>query len=343
MSFAFSSTNTGPGVGLSAERNPNNDRFVAKLASGITGLRWGPEDRLAVATWTGDMELYNGATGAHIATYQHTAPMLGLAWSDNTMLGAHADGKIIQWEDGRKTIVGMHREPVRCISVHPEQPQVVWSASWDKSVCLWDLRAGPQSTATWMLNGKAFCMDHVNPNVAVVGTSAQSSESNVNIIDGRHGVNRATSALRYQLRSVARFTAGDGFALGGIEGRSAICCMSPDRTSIASQGTFAFKCHRLQQDIYGVNDIHFHPNGTFATVGADGTFNFWDKDRKQRLRQFNRLPLPLVAGQFSQRGDHFAYAASYDWHMGADDAEERKGNWVFVHTVAAEEVRPRPR
>jgi WD40 repeat protein len=31
----------------------------------------------------------------------------------------------------------------------------------------------------------------------------------------------------------------------------------------------------------------FHEDhGTFATAGADGTFNFWDKDSKQRLHAF---------------------------------------------------------
>jgi len=62
-----------------------------------------------------------------------------------------------------------------------------------------------------------------------------------------------------------------------------------------------------------VNDIHFHPNGAFATVGSDGTFNFWDKDQKQRLRAFPKRDLPIVAGQFSASGEQFAYAVCYDW------------------------------
>jgi WD40 repeat protein len=42
---------------------------------------------------------------------------------------------------------------------------------------------------------------------------------------------------------------------------------------------------RENTDIYAVNTIKFHPtHGTFATAGGDGTYNFWDKDSKQRLR-----------------------------------------------------------
>jgi WD40 repeat protein len=42
---------------------------------------------------------------------------------------------------------------------------------------------------------------------------------------------------------------------------------------------------RDNAEIYAVNTIKFHPvHGTFATAGGDGTYNFWDKDSKQRLR-----------------------------------------------------------
>jgi hypothetical protein len=60
--------------------------------------------------------------------------------------------------------------------------QLIWSASWDKSACLWDLRVG-SVVNRWELNGKAFCMDAVGPNSVVVGTSAQTN--NISIIDQR--------------------------------------------------------------------------------------------------------------------------------------------------------------
>jgi WD40 repeat protein len=42
-------------------------------------------------------------------------------------------------------------------------------------------------------------------------------------------------------------------------------------------------------DIYAVNAISFHPQyGTFVTAGSDGTYNFWDKDSKQRLKAMQK-------------------------------------------------------
>jgi mRNA export factor len=66
--------------------------------------------------------------------------------------------------------------------------------------------------------------------------------------------------------------------------------------------------------VYAVNVITFHPTfGTFATAGSDGTFHFWDKDTRQRLKQFQRSNSPISAGAFNMDGKFFAYAVSYDW------------------------------
>ena len=48
-------------------------------------------------------------------------------------------------------------------------------------------------------------------------------------------------------------------------------------------------------------------------IGSDGTFNFWDKDSKQRLKPFTRLTQPIPCCCFNMDGKIFAYASSYDW------------------------------
>jgi mRNA export factor len=91
-------------------------------------------------------------------------------------------------------------------------------------------------------------------------------------------------------------------------------CKSPGFNSNFHRKNFAFKCHRDGNEIYAVNVIAFHPTfGTFATAGSDGTFNFWDKDSKQRLKPFGKCALPISAGTFNMDGSIFAYAVSYDW------------------------------
>lgn len=63
-----------------------------------------------------------------------------------------------------------------------------------------------------------------------------------------------------------------------------------------------------------VNDIAFHPvHGTVATVGGDGTFGFWDKDARTKLKSSETMEQPITRCCFNHNGQIFAYAVSYDW------------------------------
>lgn len=74
---------------------------------------------------------------------------------------------------------------------------------------------------------------------------------------------------------------------------------------------FSFVC---TQDIYAVNDIAFHPiHGTLATVGSDGSYSFWDKDARTKLKSSEPLDQPLTKCAFNHSGQIFAYAVGYDW------------------------------
>ena len=89
----------------------------------------------------------------------------------------------------------------------------------------------------------------------------------------------------------------------------------------AQKKHFSFRCHRSDpvgsqpQEVYSVNSICFNDAyKTFATCGSDGQYNFWDKQNKQRLKAFKRLPDPITCGAFSADARIFAYASCYDWH-----------------------------
>lgn len=91
---------------------------------------------------------------------------------------------------------------------------------------------------------------------------------------------------------------------------------------------FAFKCHREGNDIYSVNSISFHSvYGTFATAGSDGTFHYWDKDSKQRLKQFPKVNQSISAATFNVEGNFYAYASSYDW--GKVNSKKKKKRTFF--------------
>lgn len=90
----------------------------------------------------------------------------------------------------------------------------------------------------------------------------------------------------------------------------------------------------------------FHPvHGTFVTAGGDGTYSFWDKDSKQRLKAMNKHPqiqLPISAGAFNRDGTIYAYALSYDWSRGfAEYNPQTAKNTIMLHPLHDSEVQKR--
>ena len=84
---------------------------------------------------------------------------------------------------------------------------------------------------------------------------------------------------------------------------------------------------------------NFHPLGTFSTAGSDGTYNFWDKDSKQRLKQmpkctYSNMPAPIPCTSFNRDGSIFAYAVSYDWSRGYSEYNpQTMKNAILLHAV----------
>ena len=161
---------------------------------------------------------------------------------------------------------------------------------------------------------------------------------------------RKESPLKFQSRCVAAFPDAAGFAVGSIEGRVGIHYVR----KVPNRDSFAFKCHRQGNDVYSVNAIAFHFGyGTFATAGADGVVNFWDKDNKQRLKGFPPIGRSITSCGFNSRGNLFAYASSYDWSRGSgyyggpsqpqqqQQGQYRAQNEILIHYTPEDEIRPK--
>jgi mRNA export factor len=155
------------------------------------------------------------------------------------------------------------------------------------------------------------------------------------------------SPLKYQTRAVSCSPDRSNFALGSIEGRVAIHYVNDSQRG----SDFAFKCHRDGNEKTNVNDVKVFAinclawhmqEGTFASGGSDGSFNFWDKDARSRCKAFERLPSPVTALGFSSDGKMFAYAQGYDWSRGADGVNPLHRPGILIHGVKPEEVKKKP-
>lgn len=327
--------------------NSNGDVVVTQCPEGtISSLHFGPlgtnQSLLLATAWSKDAAIWeisqNGLTvGKARVTY--TAPFLCSSWQTNdpsrVFLGS-CDGTVKVWALATSTLtnVGQHAGGVKDVFFSTELNMLV-TGSWDRTIKFWDTRS-PTAAGTTQLSERLYAMD-VKGAVLVAATA----EKKLSIYDLRKPTQpfRAPfeSPLKSQSRSISLFPDSTGFAIGSIEGRVGIQHVHErDKDK-----NFAFKCHRENNDVYAVNAITFHQQfGTFATVGSDGTYVFWDKDSKQRLKLFNKVNNAVTAAAFSQTNNLFAYSVGYDWSKGIEYYDRLKQpNAILIHQLKEDEIK----
>ncbi|KAL9109452.1 MAG: hypothetical protein Q9227_005960 [Pyrenula ochraceoflavens] len=321
----------------------------------ISGLAWHPTaDVLAVSSWDSKVRIYEVAENGQSqgkALITHGKPVLCTDFSSNGQYCASGSAdntaKVLDLNNPSSdpvTLTG-HEAPIRSTRfVQCNGQEMLVTGSWDKTIKYWDLRS-PNPAASVNCQERVYTMDSKNK-LLVIGTA----DRYINIVNlDQPGVFHKTmqSPLKFQTRVVSCFTDATGFAVGSVEGRCAIQYVDEkDATN-----NFSFKCHRdtpqNQRDVsnvFSVNDISFHPvHGTFSTAGSDGTFHFWDKDAKHRLKGYPNVGGPIAATRFNRNGNIFAYAISYDWSQGYQKNGQSMKTTVMLHAVLPDEVKPRPK
>mmetsp|Transcript_16791 Transcript_16791/g.23359 ORF Transcript_16791/g.23359 Transcript_16791/m.23359 type:complete len:329 (-) Transcript_16791:43-1029(-) len=323
--------------------NPNKDIEVPSPPNdSISSLAFSPKGNFLVAgSWDNQVRCWEVQGPNAIipkASYNHEAPVLCATWSsDGTkVFSGSCDGKGKMWTAGnpQPVQIAQHSAGIKsCFWV--DDVQCLVTGSWDKTLKYWDARS-PNPVHSQNLPERVYSMDVKSP-LCVVATA----DRQIVIFDMRKPnveFKRIQSPLKFQSRTISCFMDKTGFALGSIEGRVAIHHVEDKDAG----KNFAFKCHRENNEIYAVNAISFHPQwGTFSTAGSDGTFNFWDKDSKQRLKPFSKCPAPISATCWNMDGSIFAYAVSYDWFRGIEGYNANNKNFIFLHSTPEMEIKNR--
>ncbi|KAK9473835.1 WD40-repeat-containing domain protein [Dipodascopsis tothii] len=354
--FGQSTSTVAPSKGTAADLA--NDRDVTSPPEdSISDMSFSPTaDFLAVASWDKKVRIYevspNGDSQGK-AMYEHQGPVLSVHWSkDGTKLvsgGCDKAARLYDLQTGQATQIAAHDaaiKGVRFVDAGNSGSQMVATGSWDKTLRYWDLRS-PTPVSTVQLPERVYAMDAAQK-LLVVGTA----ERHLCVFDlNNPGTIFKTmqSQLKWQMRTIACLPTGNGFAVGSVEGRCAIQYVE-DRDQ--AKFGFSFKCHRdpsnpvprSEVKVSALNAIVFHPQyGTFCTVGSDGTFHFWDKDTKHRLK-FHSVPMnpTISSAAFNRTGSIFAYALSYDWSKGHQMNNPQYPNVIRLHPTADDEVKGRP-
>ncbi|CAJ0756792.1 24202_t:CDS:10 [Entrophospora sp. SA101] len=322
-----------------SNETPKDYEVPQSPPDGISSVTFSPQaDYFAVTSWDNHVRIYEAnqqaGTTEGKAYHLHEKPVLCSAWSnDGTKVfsgGADCAGRMFDITTQTATQIAQHVQPIRCIEC-VDANNIVVTGGWDKTLKVyWDLRS-PQPVLNVNLPERVYAMDLHYPHL-VVGTADR------NVIY-YNLTNPNFSTLKWQTRCVACYPAGNGYAIGSIEGRVGIQYFDEKDQR---QG-FSFKCHRDGNNIYAVNAISFHPlYGTFSTSGSDGSFSFWDKESKQRIKGFNTVGAPIIATDFNRNGTLFAYAVSYDWSKGyLQYPQLPTKNAIFLRAISDDDVKPK--
>ncbi|KXL41404.1 hypothetical protein M433DRAFT_150423 [Acidomyces richmondensis BFW] len=349
----------------SAASNPTQGDLSKDVAvsappdDSISDLCFSPQsDHLAVASWDKKVRIYeidgNGNSQGK-ALFEHDGPVLSCCWSrdGSKVFGAGADKAARMLDLGaghtqpnQAQQVAVHDQPIRsCESILVNGNQMLVTGGWDKLIKYWDLRSD-KPAAQVECKERVYTMDSQN-DMLVVGTA----DRWIQIVDVKQPTQFykvIQSPLKWQTRVISIFMPEtNGFAIGSIEGRCAIQYVEEKDQS----NNFSFKCHRQPStsdrtvsNVYAVNAISFHPqHGTFSTAGSDGTFHFWDKDAKHRLKGYPEVGGTISATSFNRTGNIFAYAVSYDWSKGYQSNNPQYPNKIMLHPITGDECKPRPK
>lgn len=329
-----------------------------RSAAGPSAASPAQREMLAASSWDGTVRVWDveegwaqqaGARLAHV--FAAGSPALSVAWAGDGsgVLRGDCDGAIslLSLVAGASVqAVGRHAAGVSALRAGgdaADAPSAVFSASWDGSLCSWDLRAGPARAAlsTAKLGCRALCADVRWPH-AVVGLALPGS---VLVFDLRRPAEPLRQEplleiLKQAPRCVAIAPPGTMRAAGGEEGGFSFCVGTYEgKVAVQRSGggaaqpseRYSFKAHCGAQRAHALNALSFcGQDGALLSAGSDGGLSLWDVRARSRLTQLPNQGQPVSCATFDRRGRGFAFAASYDWTGGEQGADPAKRPEVWL-------------
>lgn len=186
-------------------------------------------DVLAVASWDSYVRIYRiDKTQAQPVQphqqYQHEGPVLDVCFNSegNKVVSGGADkvARCFDLNTNQTAVVAQHNDTIRCVRWLRAFGGALVTGSWDRTVKLWKIDPQPTLITSLDVPERVYAMDTIGLVIIVATAERKIVAFQCNEATGTAAqVAAMDSPLKYQTRSLAALPEGDGFALGGTEGR----------------------------------------------------------------------------------------------------------------------------
>ncbi|XP_003384776.2 PREDICTED: THO complex subunit 3-like isoform X2 [Amphimedon queenslandica] len=255
----------------------------------------------------------------------HQSKVHSVGWScDGSRLASGSfDKSVTIWSLesdrlGRDGNYKVHTGSVDQLRWHPSKPEVLVTASGDKTIRVWDTRAGkPTSTVTTKGENINICWSPDGHTIAV-----GNKEDLLTFIDARTLKTKHEELFKYEVNEISWNRPGDKFFL--TNGNGCVVILSwPEFKHLHTINAHPANCICIEFDKSGKY---------YATGSADALTSLWDVSELVCLRTFSRLDWPVRTLSFSHDSQMIA-SASEDLFI--DIAHVQTGQKVHQITTQA--------
>lgn len=187
---------------------------------------------LAIASWDSYVRIYridktNPQPVQPHQQYQHEGPVLDVCFnaegSKVISVGVDKVARCFDLNTNQTAVVAQHNDTIRCVRWIPAFGGALVTGSWDKTVKLWKIDPQPTLISSLDVPERVYAMDTIGLVIIVATAERKIVAFQCNEAAGTAAqVASMDSPLKFQSRSLAALPEGDGFALGGTEGRVAV-------------------------------------------------------------------------------------------------------------------------
>ncbi|GAM24368.1 hypothetical protein SAMD00019534_075430 [Acytostelium subglobosum LB1] len=194
-----------------------------------------------------------------------------------------------------------HSESIEQLRYSPTAPDVLATASSDKTVKIWDTRSG-KCTMSIATSGENINLCwYVDGSLLAVGNK----EDNISIIDLKRPDDPIIRTNKYQqeINEIIWDTTGQLFFMTTGTGLLDVMLWHPDSKKYTP-------LHTINGHTANLYTIEMDPLGRYFAIGsADSVVSLWDINEMYCLRSFTKLNAPVRTMGFSSDGQFLAYSS----------------------------------